>query len=132
MHVIRMDSASARYNTPLVVRASLPRTFRSLGAFAELGLVSCGIYLLAEAALKPLEADQASILSAGVLLALATVLLFYMIRPHRNEALMRPDARRPSRDSHEPPALSADDRSDEARRETARELLDNQDLPGPM
>jgi|SRR5271157_1482154 len=132
MHVIRMDSTSAHYKTPLVVRASLPRTFRSLGAFAELGLFSCGIYLLAEATLKPLEADQASILSAGVLLALATVLLFYMIRPHRKEALTRPDARRPSRDAHEPSALSAGDRSAEARRETARELLDNQDLPGPM
>jgi hypothetical protein len=132
MHVIRTDSVSARYITPLAARASLPRTFRSLSAFAELGLVSCGIYLLAEAGLKPLEADEASILSAGALLALATVLLFYVIRPHRNEALMRPDARRPSPDFHEPSALSAGDRSAETRREAARELLDNQDLPGPM
>jgi len=132
MHVIRMDTASVHYKTPLVVRASLPRTFWSLGAFAEIGLFSCGIYLLAEAILKPLEADQASILGAGVMLALASVLLFYMVRPHRKEALPKPDVRPPSRDSHELLALSASDGSAEARRETARALLDDQDLPGPM
>jgi hypothetical protein len=132
MHVIRMDSTSAHYKTPLVVRASLPRTFWSLGAFAELGLFSCGIYLLVEASLKPLEANQVSILGAGVLLALASVLLFYMVRPHRKEALPRPDVRRQSWDSHEPSALSLTDSSAQARREAARDLLDIQDLPGPM
>jgi hypothetical protein len=132
MHVIRIDLTSAHYKTPLVVRASLPRTFWSLGAFAELGLFSCGIYLLVEASLKPLEADQVSILGAGVILALASVLLFYMVRPHRKEALPRSDASRQSWDSHELPAVSSGDSSIEARREAARELLDNQDLPGPM
>jgi len=132
MQVIRLDSTSARYRTPLVVRAGLPRTFWSLGAFVELGLFSCGFYLLAEASLEPLEADEVSILGAGLILALASVLLFYMIRPHRKEALTRRDERRSSRDSHEPAALSARDGSVEARRETARALLDNQDLPGPM
>jgi hypothetical protein len=132
MHVIRMATASVHYKTPLVVRASLPRTFWSLGAFAEIGLFSCGIYLLAEATRKPLEADQASILGAGVMLALAGVPLFYMVRPHRKEVLPRLDARSPSRDSHEPLALSAADGPAESRRETARELLYKQDLPGPM
>jgi hypothetical protein len=132
MHVIRLDSASARYRTPLVVRASLPRTFWSLGAFVELGLFSCGFYLLAEASLEPLKADGVSILGAGVILALASVLLFYMIRPRRREALTMRDERRPSRDSHESLALSARDGSSEARRETASALLDKRDLPGPM
>ncbi len=132
MHVLRIDSASTRYSTPLVVRASLPRTFWGLGAFAELGLLSCGIYLLAEASLKPLEADQVSILSASLMLALAGVLLFYMVRPHRHEALMRPDARRRSSDSVEALPFAVDDGSAEARRETAHALLEKRDLPGPM
>ncbi len=132
MNVIRMDPASIRYRTPLVVRASLPRTFRGLCAFAEIGLFSCGIYLLAEAALKPLEADQASILGAGVLLALASVLLFYIVRPHRRDALMRPDVRRSSWDSCDPSDFSAGANSAEDRRDAARTLLDKQDLPGPM
>jgi len=132
MQVIRLDSASARCRTPLVVRGSLPRTFWSLGAFVELGLFSCGFYLLAEVSLEPLEADGVSILGAGVILALASVLLFYMIRPHRREALTRRDGRRPSRDAHEVLALSTRDGSAEAHRETASALLDDQDLPGPM
>lgn len=131
MHVIRMDPASAHYKTPLVVRASLPRTFRSIGAFAEIGLFSCGVYLLVEASLKPLEADQVSILGASAMLALASVLLFYMVRPHRKEALAKPDTPRESWGSHEPSALAAGDGSAEARREAARALLEHQDLPGP-
>ena len=88
--------------------------------------------LLAEVSLEPLEADGVSILGAGVILALASVLLFYMIRPHRREALTRRDERRPSRDAHELLALSTRDGSAEAHRETASALLDDQDLPGPM
>ena len=98
MRIFRSDSEVAHSKTPLVVRASLPRTFWSLGAFVEFGLIFCGIYLLAEASLKPLEADQASIISAGVILALASVLLFYMIRPRRKQVLTRPEAPRLSRE----------------------------------
>ena len=132
MRDIRIDSASAPYKTPLVVRASLPRTFWSLGAFVEFGLIFCGIYLLAEASLKPLEADQASIIGAGVMLALASVLLFFMIRPHRKEVLARPDAPRRARDWQEPPSLAAYRTAVQARREAEHELQDNEDLPGPM
>jgi len=75
-----------------------PTHVLSLGAFVELGLIFCGVYLLAEASLKPLEADQVSIISAGVILALASVLLFYMIRPRRKQVLPRPEASRLSSD----------------------------------
>jgi len=97
MYVFRTSSVSAHCRTPLVVRASLPRTFWTLGAFVEFGLIFCGIYLLAEACLKPLEADQVSVLSGGVFLALASVLLYYLIRPRSKQVLARPEARRPSR-----------------------------------
>jgi len=97
MHVRRSSVAFARQHTPLVVRASLPRTFWSLGAFVEFGLVLCGVYLLAEAVLEPLEADQVSIISAGVILALASVLLFYMVRPRRRRALAKSESIRLAR-----------------------------------
>ena len=64
--------------------------------------------------------------------ALASVLLFYMVRPHRRDALMRPDARRSSWDSCDPSDFSAGANSAEDRQDTARTLLDQQDLPGPM
>ena len=97
MHVFRTNPGSAHYQTPLVVRASLPRTFRTLGVFVESVLVASGIYLLAEACLKPLEANQFSVISGGVLLALASVLLYYLVCPQSKQVLARPEARRKSR-----------------------------------
>jgi hypothetical protein len=85
--------AAAHDNTPLVVRGSLPRTFWTLGIFAEASLAFAGIYLLVEALKRPLEADQAGIIIAGVLLSLATVLLFYLIGPNRFEELAKAELR---------------------------------------
>jgi type VI protein secretion system component VasK len=132
MHIFRINSSSAHYKTPLVVRASLPRTFWSLGAFVELGLIFCGVYLLAEASLKPLEADQTSILSAGVILALAIVLLFYMVRPRRKQVLPRPDASRLSRVQSAELRLTAYGNAVSARRVAGHALQKNPDPPGPM
>jgi hypothetical protein len=73
MGTAKMAFASHADRTPLVVRAGLPRTFWTLGIFAEAGLLFTGLYLLAEVTLQPLEADQVSILSAGVLLAFAVI-----------------------------------------------------------
>ncbi len=68
------EIAAIHRDTPLVVRASLPRTFLGLGIFAEAGLLASGIYLLMGDVKHPLEADPASMIAASVLLALATVL----------------------------------------------------------
>jgi type VI protein secretion system component VasK len=132
MRIFRFHSASARYETPLVVRASLPRTFWGLGASVEFGLIFCGVYLLAQASLKPLEADQVSILTAGVILALAIVLLFYMVRPRRKQALPQPEAPCLSRDWSEKLPLPARGIAAPAHREARRALQKNQHLPGPM
>jgi hypothetical protein len=132
MRIIRSASAIVNYKTPLVVRASPPRTFWSLGAFVELGLIFCGVYLLAEASLEPLEADGASIISAGVILALASVLLFYMIRPRRKQVLPRPEAPCRSRDRSGELSLTAYGNAVPARREARHAPQENQHLPGPM
>lgn len=132
MHIFRINSSSAHYKTPLVVRASLPRTFWSLGAFVELGLIFCGVYLLAEVSLKPLEADQVSILSAGVILALAIVLLFYMVRPRRKQVLPRPDASRLSSNRSNKLPLTAHGIAVSARGEAGHALQENPHPPGPM
>src|SRR5277367_35759 len=89
MGTARMAFASQTEKTPLIVRAGLPRTFWTLGIFVEASLLFAGLYLLAEVTLRPLEADQVSLLSAGVLLAFAVILLVYLIRPWRRAALAR-------------------------------------------
>ncbi len=132
MRIFRISSASAHYKTPLVVRASLPRTFWSLGAFVEFGLLFCGVYLLVQASLKPLEADLVSIMSAGVILALASVLLFYMVCPRRKQVLTRPEASRLSRTQSAELPFTSYGSAGPTRREAGRALQKNQHLPGPM
>ncbi len=78
MRVGRSLMTAAHHGRPLVVRGSLPRTFLGIGIFAEVGLLFAGVYLLSEALRRPLEAQQGAVISAGVLLSLATVLLFYL------------------------------------------------------
>ena len=91
MRAVRVANSMTHHSTPLVVRASLPKTFRGFGVFAEASLSFLGIYLLIEVLKEPLEADQSTVLLAGVLLSLATILLFYLIGPSRFPALARHD-----------------------------------------
>jgi hypothetical protein len=89
MRDLKTVERSGRGKTPLVVRASLPRVFLSLGLFTEVSLLFCGSYLLAEAILQPLDAGTFSVLGGGLFLALATVLLFYLAWPGRKRSMSR-------------------------------------------
>jgi type VI protein secretion system component VasK len=91
MQTTHLALLAHRYKLPLVVRGSLPRTFWGLGLFAEASLLFTGIYLFSEAILRPLEASPVSVLAAGVILALATILLFYLISPWRKDSLAQFD-----------------------------------------
>jgi hypothetical protein len=79
----------ARRHTPLVVKASLPHTFLGLGVFVEAGLLFLGSYLLAQTILQPLQAGTLTILGAGLFLALASVLLFYLLWPGNTKSISR-------------------------------------------
>jgi hypothetical protein len=69
----------------------MPRTFLGLGVFAETGLLFCGGYLLLKALWSPLETGETAVIVAGLLLALATFLLLYMVRPGVSVALAQRD-----------------------------------------
>lgn len=56
---------------PLVVRAGLSRTFGSIAGFAALGLLSLGIYLLADAFSHPVDAEAAGVIVAAFAIAMA-------------------------------------------------------------
>jgi hypothetical protein len=129
MRETRMTEVHLRSRTPLAVRGSSTHTFRSLGLFAEVGLLCSGCYLLAEAMLSPLKAGVASVLGGGLFLSLATVLLFYLAWPTYAKCISRREAPR-----------------DEARERFARytgepmeprggkqwALEKEEELPGPM
>jgi len=118
-----------RAHTPLAVRGSSPRTFRSLGLFAEAGLLFCGGYLLAGALASPLSAGSASVLGGGLFLALASVLLFYLLWPSYVRAVYRQELLRDRR------AVVRANASGHARKPNADvqwELENEEELPGPM
>ncbi len=119
--------------TPLVVRGSLPRTFLGMGLFAELALLLCGCYLLAEAVLQPLEANPVSVLGAGVMLALASVLLFYMVRPWQRQRFARREQLRRTAENAVEPVLTRYGESRQALLDALRALEEEEtNLPGPM
>ncbi len=131
MRAARAVGGMGHRNTPLVVRASLPRTFWSLGVFVEASLCFVGFYLLLEVLKNPLEVDQPSVIVAGVVLALATVLLFYMIGPKRADALANEEDRSVGEEMWREAPLTAYGESMQARKR-AEEKMNKEVLPGPM
>jgi predicted cation transporter len=122
---------AVHHGTPLVVRASLPRTFLGLGIFVVGCLVFTGMYLLSEALKRPLEARQEAVITAGVLLALATILLFYLVRPKRRDALASEEERGVELSSLES-QLTLFGESVQARQRAEQDLEQADQLPGPM
>ncbi len=118
-----------RNRTPLVVRGSTPRTFLGLGMFMEIGLITCGSYLLAEAILQPLDAGTWSVVGGGLILALATVLLFYLAWPTHRRSMSRREE-----PAERPPEmlLTAYGNAVQTRLEAKWVLEKEKELPGPM
>jgi type VI protein secretion system component VasK len=131
MRTPRMAFAIQGGKTPLIVRAGLPRTFWPLGIFAEGSLLFAGFYLLTQATVQPLEADQVSVLAAGVILALAGILLVYLVRPWRRAALARMEESLQAAAVGESP-LTAFGEATRVRQEAERVLREAEHLPGPM
>ena len=81
----------ARHEVPLVVRASVPRTFLGLSVFTETALLLCGGYLLLKALWWPLETGETAVIVSGLLLTTATFLFLYMVRSGVSLALAETD-----------------------------------------
>lgn len=117
-----------RERTPLVVKASLPRAFLSLGVFLEMAFLFLGSYLLAVAILQPLQASTSTVLGAGVFLALASVLLFYLVWPTNAKCISRRDNLEDA--VHEEPITVPAKRIPDP--QETQWLLPKKDPPGPM
>lgn len=86
---------------PLVVRAGLSRTFGSIAGFAALGLLSLGVYLLADAFAHPVDAEAAAVIVAAFVIAMAMLLFAFIFKPWRIREMLR----------HGEPARIAQERS---------------------
>jgi len=129
MRAARMETALSHGRIPLVVKGSLPRTFWGLGMFVGINLFLFGMYLLAEAIREPLAADQATVVGAGIFLALAVFLLIYLVRFKCRAALAE---REEDADETFEMSLTAHDEVIHTRVEAKLALEERRDLPGPM
>jgi len=73
--------AAVRSSKSLLVRAGPVRTFGGLASFLVVTFLCAGIYILEDAVAHPLAAQAAALIFGSFIIALATVLLFYLIRP---------------------------------------------------
>jgi hypothetical protein len=131
MRTTRMAFAIQDEKTALIVRAGLPRTLWTLGIFAECSLLFAGCYLLMQATVRPLEADQTSVLAAGVILALAATLFVYLVRLWCKAALVRMQESLQAAATGQSP-LTAFGEATRLRQEAERVLLATERLPEPM
>ena len=73
--------AGRRSHRQLLSRSHPARTFRSLAAFLALLFLSGGIYLVAEPLVHPVTEHDIGVIAGAFAIALASILLFYLVRP---------------------------------------------------
>ena len=82
MHArIRHFPAALRPAPSLALRGGLARTFGGLATFLVVTFLCWGIYLLEDAFVNPLAAQAVALIFGAFIIALATILLFYLIKP---------------------------------------------------
>lgn len=90
---------------PLIIRGGLSRTFGSLAGFAALGLLSWGIYLLADAFAHPVDAEAAGVIVAAFAIAIAMLLFVFVFKQKRlPEMLSHKESARTAQQTADTPA----------------------------
>lgn len=101
----------------LLVRASVARTFGSLASFLAIVFLGVGIYLLRESLSDPLTAQSVGLIAGAFIVALATMLIYFMCAPRARFRSGRMRRRSHARESQrytlvaERPAASGEERS---------------------
>jgi hypothetical protein len=86
-----LPASGMRSSKSLVVRGGLARTFGGLAGFLVLTFLCSGLYILEDVFANPLEAGAAAVITGAVILALAAVLLFFLIKPRKGPRTTRLD-----------------------------------------
>jgi len=80
----------------LAVRGGLVRTFGGLATFLVLTFLCSGIYILVDAFADPLAAQASALIFGAFVIALATILLFYLVKPRREPRRIRKERPHPA------------------------------------
>jgi len=83
MRADTLSRVAEHHLKPLVIRGGLARTFGSLVSFLALLFLILGFYLLGDAFEHPLDAQAAGVLAAAFSIALAAILLYFLLKPQR-------------------------------------------------
>jgi hypothetical protein len=75
---------TGRQPKALVVRGGLAKTFGSLASFLAFSFLGMGIYILADAFENPVAAQAAALIGAAFVIALASIILYYLLKPRKN------------------------------------------------
>jgi hypothetical protein len=70
---------------PLVIRGGLARTFGSLVSFLAVLFLCLGSYLLGDAFVHPLDAQATAVLAAALSITLASILLYFLLKPRHGQ-----------------------------------------------
>ncbi len=70
---------------PLVIRGGLARTFGSLVIFLAVLFLCLGFYLLGDAFIHPLDAQALAVLGAALSITLASILLYFLLKPRQRQ-----------------------------------------------
>src|SRR5260370_8004952 len=76
-------ASGVRHPKPVVVRVGLACTFGGLAGFVVVIFLCGGIYILEDVFSNPIEAGAAPVISAAFIIALAAMLLFFLIKPRK-------------------------------------------------
>jgi hypothetical protein len=80
---------AGRPSKSLVVRGGVARTFGSLACFLAITFLGAGAYIIADAFANPVAAEAAALLAAAFIIALASIILFYLLKPRRRLSAVR-------------------------------------------
>lgn len=83
-----------RSSKSLAVRGGVVRTFGGLATFLVLTFLCAGIYLLEDAVANPIAAQAAALIFGAFIIALAAILIFYLLRPENGAPTPRPQRSR--------------------------------------
>lgn len=87
---IFQHASSVHASKPLAVRGGLVRTFGGLAGFVVVTFLCGGFYILQDAFADPLNETAVAVMSAAFIIALAAVLLFFLVRPRKRPRTTSP------------------------------------------
>jgi hypothetical protein len=101
----------------LAVRGGLVRTFGGLATFLVLTFLCSGIYILEDTFSDPLAAQAAALIFGAFSIALATILLYYLVKPRGEPRRTRRDRPHPEQEFVDVEEIALNAPQDDARKD---------------